>query len=112
MFDRDDSDDEGPAVSNDVTRVNAQLAKRNALLEKSMATAASEEPDIYDYDGAYDSFKRQETSKHQLSQATAASREAPVSPQRSTISHCHSTLFHFVCNHTESAICEQPFVNC
>jgi len=79
MFDRDDSDEEeGSVVNNDVSRVNAQLAKRNAQLEKTMATAASEEPDIYDYDGAYDSFKAQETSKHQLSQATTASREAPV----------------------------------
>lgn len=79
MFDREDSDDDiGPAVLNEVSRVNAQLAKRNAMLEKTMATAAFEEPDIYDYDGAYDSFKAQGVSKHQLSQATSSSREAPV----------------------------------
>ncbi len=77
MFDRDDSDEDSSAVSNDVSRVNAQLARRNAVLEQTMSAAASAEPDIYDYDGAYDSFKAKEQAKHQLSQPIA-SKEAPV----------------------------------
>ena len=77
MFDRDDSDEDSSAVSNDVSRVNAQLARRNAILEQTMSAAANAEPDIYDYDGAYDSFKAKEQAKHQLSQPIAL-KDAPV----------------------------------
>lgn len=76
VFDREDSDeDDGPSAASDVSRVNAQLSRRNAVLEQSMAAAATD--DIYDYDGAYDSFKAKEVTTHKLSQA-ASTREAPV----------------------------------
>lgn len=78
MFDRDDSDDDNSTATNDVSRVNAQLAKRNTVLEQTMSAAVNAEPDIYDYDGAYDSFKAKEQAKHSLSQPIAT-KEAPVS---------------------------------
>lgn len=78
VFSRDDSDDEeSSAPANDIARVNAQLAKRSSVI--APVIVGDGDPSIYDYDGAYDSFKAPDKVTHQLSQATSSSREAPVS---------------------------------
>ena len=75
----DDSDEDDNTGGNDVSRVNAQLARRNAANVVAMnATLAAEDPSIYDYDGAYDSFKAEKVTTHHLSQSIAT-QEAPVS---------------------------------
>jgi hypothetical protein len=57
--------------------VNAQLAKQNEKAASLLEAAALDDSSIYDYDGAYDSFKAPK-AVHHLSQQTTSS-EAPVS---------------------------------
>jgi coiled-coil domain-containing protein 55 len=53
----DEKEDSGETLTNR-SRVNQQIAKEQAALRKrAQAAAASLEESVYDYDGAYDSFK-------------------------------------------------------
>jgi coiled-coil domain-containing protein 55 len=68
VFDDDDDDSDGPdnePKDEDLSgreQVNQQIAKEQAALRAraQAAAAAIKDPSIYDYDGAYDSFKPQE----------------------------------------------------
>lgn len=94
-FSMDDSDDDNTSM-NDVARVNAQLAKRRAADEAALLAAANEDPSIYDYDGSYDSFKAAEVKTHQLSQAVAASKDAPVRFQQNQSYMCTIYTIYYV----------------
>lgn len=70
IFKDDLEDDDEDGVNNDIDRVNLQLRKQNNMgMEKLAASTAVD--DIYDYDGAYDTFKAAEVTSHPLSRASA-----------------------------------------
>lgn len=56
--------------------MNAQLARRSCVIAPTIV--GDDDPSIYDYDGAYESFKAPDKVSHQLSQADTKSREPPV----------------------------------
>ncbi len=69
IFKDDLEDDDDDGINNDIDRVNLQLRKRNNLgMEKLAAATATD--DIYDYDGAYDTFKAAEVTSHPLSRVS------------------------------------------
>lgn len=113
VFSRDDSDDEeSSAPANDIARVNAQLAKRSSVI--APVIVGDDDPSIYDYDGAYDSFKAPDKVTHQLSQASSSSREAPVRITFAAFSSTFLTVTSPSKHHIailEIALCEQSAVH-
>eukprot|EP00429_Kryptoperidinium_foliaceum_P006099 CAMPEP_0176016476 /NCGR_PEP_ID=MMETSP0120_2-20121206/7870_1 /TAXON_ID=160619 /ORGANISM="Kryptoperidinium foliaceum, Strain CCMP 1326" /LENGTH=295 /DNA_ID=CAMNT_0017349473 /DNA_START=68 /DNA_END=951 /DNA_ORIENTATION=+ len=69
-FGDDSSSEEEESGDNHRQRVNQQIAKEQAALRQRAQAALQQTDDqnIYDYDGAYDSFHPQEDSKQQVKQ--------------------------------------------
>ena len=73
-YDEEDDDNDNDQPTNDSGRqaVNQQIVKEQAALRKRAqeALATAEDPSMYDYDGAYDSFKPDVEKKKAQSETT------------------------------------------
>ena len=80
-FSHSDDELDDSANAGGISRVNRSIVQRSSNAEREAAKiyseALSEDSSVFDYDGAYDSFKTAAAASHPLSRPTLS--EAPVS---------------------------------
>jgi len=80
----DDDDDEDVSKSKDFKTINQEVFRKSIAttkggFDKLAVDALAEDPNVFDYDGSYDEFKKDEKSRlANLCQQPSSQKEAPV----------------------------------